>query len=219
MPSEEPSREELLEEIRAFCQQVLALRQEKIDLEVLIETHTKDSDLLTESVLYTQDFTKSEQLTKIRTLCQEISQLQWEVLQLQYADSVREDQLERVATRLRENERCFRVISETVSIPIIVSCYTDHTAAYANEPTSLLFESPWGNLKKHTFLNFYDLKERQQLLRTLAVSCSVSNFRFQGKKTDGTSFYGMLYAHPLYLNKESCLLHTVYDMPERKNRR
>jgi hypothetical protein len=65
-------------------------------------------------------------------------------------------------------------------------------------------------------MDFYDPMTRPLLLKMLVVERSVNNYELQGKKSDGTSFYGALYSRPLTFNNEPCLLCALYDMTDRK---
>jgi PAS domain S-box-containing protein len=175
--------------------------------------------------------TKKHLLSRITRLRQEVDDLHQKIASLQqekadlelllemntkHSDSIEEDLLNKVESTLRESERRFRLISETIPVPITVSRVSDHTIVYANEPASCLFGLPIEMLYGCKTLDFYDPASRLPLLQPLAVDEYVNNYELQGKKINGTPFYGALYSRPLTFNNEPCLLCVVYDMTERK---
>lgn len=231
MPAAEPSKDELLAEIGVLRRQFVSLQREKADLELLFETNVEHSDIVAEELLRTLGSTKNTLMGKLIRLRREISGLHREIRQLQHekldlellletitthADSVEDDLLQQVETTLRESEQRFRLISETIPVPITVNHYSDYTIIYANEPAHMLFGLSHESLEGYNFLDFYPPEQQQQLLRILAVDDYMNNVEVLGKKIDGTPFYGALYARPLHFNKKDCLLCAVYDMTERK---
>jgi PAS domain S-box-containing protein len=218
-------------EIAELRQELTRLNREKTDLELLIKTTSEHSDYIEEDLLQKLDSTKKELLSKIvklrseiHILHQDIEKLNQEKADLElliemnivHADSIEDDLLNKVASTLRESERRFRLISETIPIPITVSRVSDHSIVYANESASVFLGLPLETLQESRTLDFYDPAVRQPLLNTLTIDGYVNNYELLGQKVDGTPFYGALYARPLTFNDESCLLCALYDMTERK---
>ncbi len=245
MIAAEPSQEVLVRENAELRRQVAerqqqyailerryaGLEQEHKDLELLIETNIEHSDLMAEDLLAQLDSARTVLLTKIARLRREVHVLQQEILTLQkdrgdlelllemnisHSDSVEEDLLNKVELTLRESERRFRLMSETIPVPITVSRMSDHAIVYANEPASALFGVALSTLHQYRITDFYPPAARQQLVRHLTTRAYVNNYDLKGHKFDGTTFYGMLYARPLTFNGELCLLCAIYDMTERK---
>ena len=231
MSPAEPSKDELRAEIAVMRRQLTTLQREKGDLELLIEMNIEHADFVTEDLFYKLDSTKKTLASKITKLRREISELHAQITELQHeradlelllemstkhSDSVEEDLLNKVEATLRESERRFRLISETIPVPITVSRIADHSIVYANEPASCLFGVPLETVQQYKISDFYAPNARQPLLRTLVIDGYVNNYELQGRKVDRTPFYGALYARPLTFNEESCLLCALYDMTARK---
>lgn len=222
---------ELRRTIETLQRQNADLEHEKSDLELLIETNIEHSDLIAEDLLAQLDSARTLLLRKVARLRREIHALQQEVLRLQedradlevlldmnirHSDSVEEDLLKKVELTLRESERRFRLISETIPVPITVSRSADHRIVYANKPASALFGSDLTTLYQHRLTDFFPDAFRQQLLRLLTTRTSINTYDVQGKTCAGAIFFGTLYARPLTFNGEACLLCAIHDMTERK---
>lgn len=231
MPEPELSREELWAEIGKLRQHLAVLSEERDDLVLLLETNLDHSDRVTEELLSKFASTKATLAGNIVTLRREIFDLQHDILRLQkekadlelllemstkHSDIVEEDLLKKVEATLRDSERQFRLLSETIPIPITVSRTRDHAIIYANDPASKLFGVPLESLYSHKLVDFYPPEIHHQWLEFLAAEGYVNNYELQGYKLDGTSFYGALYVRPLAFNHTPCFLCAIYDMTERK---
>lgn len=227
----ERQNNELQWQLDDLYQQNADLHQEKADLELLIETNIEHSDFVANELFSQLDSARTLLLTKIARLRKEIAVLRQEIVRLQkeradlelllemntsHSDSVEEDLLNRVASTLRESEQRFRLISETIPIPITVSRVADHAIVYANDPAGQLFGVDPRTLCLYKVTDFYPPEDQQQLLNLLMTRRDVNNYDLQGYRFDGTIFHGMLYARPLAFNEEPCLLCAIYDMTERK---
>lgn len=133
-----------------------------------------------------------------------------------HSDNVEEDLLNQIESTIRESEKRFRVISETIPIPIFVSRISDHTIVFANEPASFLLELPIEDLLGNSILDYYKSEYRQFLMDSLETQKSINNYEIQGKKPDGTIFWAALYVQTLDFNEEPCFLSALYDLNERK---
>jgi PAS domain S-box-containing protein len=229
--SAELSYAELLAQNAELQQQLAELQQEKTDLEVLIETNSQHSDLVAEDLLAQLDETGTLLLRKIARLRREIFRLDQHISTLQadkadlelllemnisHADSLEEDLLNRVESTLRESEQRFRLISETIPIPITVVRVQDHRIVYANEPASQLFGVPLKQLQEWHIGDFFPPEMQHRLANILSMRGYENDTILQGQRSDGTVYYGMLSARLLTFNNEPCLLCAIYDMTERK---
>jgi PAS domain-containing protein len=154
MPPQDPDRDELLAEIGVLRRHLAELQHEKADLELLIETTTEHSDFVAEDLWQTLDATKTHLLSKITKLNQEVAHLRQKISELQQekvdlelvldmntqlSGLIEEDLLNKVEVTLRESKRRFRLISETIPVPITISRLSDQIIVYANEPASNFF--------------------------------------------------------------------------------
>lgn len=188
MPKTEPSKRALFSEIVGLREELAELKREKADLELLIaELKREKADL--ELLMETN---------------------------IEHSDYLEEDLLNKVESALRESEQRFRLISETIPVPITVSRVSDAAIVYANGPAGSLFGLPLHLLSGQKVTDFYDPSEGQLLLDMLAAQGHVSNYELEGKRADGTPFWAALFVQPLTFNDEPCRLTALYDLTDRK---
>jgi len=189
MSAAEPSREDLVRENAELRRQTAELHQRHLSLE-------------RQYAGLEQEKTDLELIIEMST---------------EHSDYVEDDLLNRIESTLRESERRFRLISETIPVPITVSRASDHTIVYANEPAGRLFGIALPKLRRYRITDFYPPTVRRRLVRQLTMRVDVNNYDIQGLKFDGTIFYGILYARPLTFNGEACLLCAIHDITEWKH--
>lgn len=218
------SIQELISENERLRQQLHQVTQEKNDLEVLIETNIEHADFVTDGLLKNLDNAKSELRTKVDLLRRELEELHAEKKDLElmlemnteHSDSVTEDLIEKVEETLRESEKRFRVITQTIPIPILVCRMEDGMIHYANEPAGDLLERKAEDLLGRNFLSYFEDEEQSLLQYLLENNEVIDNFELRGIRQDGTFFWGGLSVQPLTYSDEACQLIALYDMTTRK---
>ncbi len=176
-------------EIAGLRQEVARLKQEKIDLQLLIETNIEHSDRVTEDLFEKMNITKQNLLTKIISLSREVSYLHEEVtnlkrektdlemmieMNIEHSDHITEDLIDKVELTLIESEKRFRMICETIPVPILVTRLSDFRIVYANMPTGDFFGFPESGLsefldgRQKTTLSSRSNLKRQELLGALS---------------------------------------------------
>ncbi len=167
---------------------------------------------------------KEALLSEITRLHQRIADLKREKADLEiqteiiseYSDYVADDLLNKVEATLRESDKRFRFMSETIPVPIIVTYVSDGTIVYANEPASFLFGFPIKALIGAKVTDFYDLVEQQPLLSKLSEEGYLSNYELQARRVDGIPFWVDLFVQPLTFNNNPSVLSVWFDTTERK---
>lgn len=137
-------------------------------------------------------------------------------MNIEHSDYLEDDLLNKVESALRESEKLFRLISETIPVPIIVIRVSDSTLIYANDPAGVLFGFAPEELTEHRVTEFYYPGEEQPLLKQLAAHGYVSNYELKGRRTDDSPFWAALFVRPMTFNNESCWLTALYDLTDRK---
>ncbi len=182
--------------------------------------------------------TKDALHSEISSLKQEISSLEQEIFSLkrelaflkgekadlellmetniEHSDYLEEDLLNKIEATLRESERRFRLISETIPVPIIVNRLSDFSIVYANEAAGSLFGYPVEELLGRSVTEFYNPADRQLFLDIVVTRGYVNNYEIQGRKSDNAPFWAVLSIQPLPFKNEPCLLNALHDMTERK---
>lgn len=133
-----------------------------------------------------------------------------------HSDKIAEVLIGDVEETLREGERRFRLISETIPVPLVVSRVSDNAIVYANPPAGLLLGISEKELPGHKIVDFFDPPFGQRLLSMVNKEGYVADFEVCGKDFFDTPFYAALYVQPLSFGDASCLLSVLYDMTERK---
>ncbi len=135
----------------------------------------------------------------------------------EHSDDVLEYLFRKVEAAVRESEKRFRLISETIPVPILVTRQSDGMIQYANDPAAelvgLTIESL---LKRGTDEFYYNDSERKELLKLLSEKGSVKNYELRLRKADGSEFWAALYVQPLTFNDEPCLMAVLHDLTERR---
>lgn len=134
----------------------------------------------------------------------------------EHSDHLEEELLEKVESTLRYSEKRFRLIIETMPVPILISRVPGSDIVYANNAASSVLGLPTESLLKCKAVAFYDSDDRRSLSETLAAQGYVSNYELKGRKADDSPFWVALFIQPLTFNDESCLLTVWYDLTDRK---
>ncbi len=134
----------------------------------------------------------------------------------EHSDIVEEDLLDKVESTLRDSEKRFRMITETIPVPIIISRVVDGTIVYVNEHAAPLLGLHPDSLLNRRITDFYQSADQKALIDTLSAQGHVENYELQGKKSDGKPFWVALFIQSLSFNDEPCLLSALYDLTERR---
>lgn len=223
--------EDILAENAQLRQEITTLRREKTELEELMEVNIAYSDVVEEQLLSDLEATRKGLLLEIKNLRQEIQNLYQQVadlqqekadleilidLNIQHSDIIEEDLLKKVETTLRESERQFRLISQTIPVPILVNRLADMAILFVNKPASELFGLPVEQLLASKTEKFYAHTDWQMIHKLLSEQGDVENYEMQIRREDGTFRWVILSAQLLTFNNTPCLLNALYDMTERK---
>ena len=170
---------------------------------------------------------------KVASLSEELAQLRIEVEELrnekadlevllemttEHSDNLEEELYAKVEATLRESEKRFRLIAETIPIPVIVSRVADSTILYANGPASKLVHLTTDTAVQRKVTEFYaDLEDQKHIFTLLEAQGYVSNYEMQGKTETGEPLWLEVNVHKLTFNDEPCLLTALYDVTERKS--
>lgn len=223
--------EDLPSEVIRLRKEVAALKREKTDLEALIEMNIEHSDFVEEELFKHLETTKerlARRITKLRRdiqhLYQRITELQHEKadleliikLNVEHADFIEEDLLNKVESTLRDSERQFRLISETLPIPVIVKRVADNVVMYVNAPAGELLGVSLDQILNCPLDHFYFPADRPSIQALLAKQGSIHNHEMRVRQSDGNFRWVALSAQFLTFNDVPAVLHVLYDVTERK---
>ncbi len=139
---------------------------------------------------------ESEVSLELDRLRREVSRLKQEKTELEellemnkeHAELFQEDLLSKIELSLRESERRFRLISETIPVPVIVCRESESGIVYANEPSGDLFGLSVETLLFSELCHFFELDEGRRLLDVLREQRRFRNYELQGRRTDDLPF-------------------------------
>jgi len=134
----------------------------------------------------------------------------------EHSDHVEDDLLNKIESTLRESEKRFRVITETIPVPIIISQIPGSLIVYANNPAGSLLGLSVEKLMECRATDFYNANDRDALAEAISAKGYVRNYELQGIRADGKRFWVALFIQALSFNDAPCLLTVLYDITDRK---
>jgi len=171
-----------------------------------------------------EHLTKKEIIAELSRLHFENSELRREKSDLElviktiteHSDGLEDDLLNKIESSIREGEKRFRLITETIPVPIIITKRPGSDILYANKPAGSLFKLSVKKLLTRKATDFYDERNRKLLSSVLSARGYVSNYELQGTRADSTEFWVVLFIQPITYNNSPCLLSVLYDITERR---
>ncbi|WP_442949905.1 PAS domain S-box protein [Nostoc sp.] len=159
---------------------------------------------------------KDRQIIDVEIFTQTIDYGSYKARLVHIRDITEHKQIEKT---LQQSEARFRVISEAIPVPFIISRVSDGLILYANTELLQTFQfSPeyLVNRKKNVDL-YHDLTDLKALLTVLNQQGFIHNYELQLKKADGTRFWAIASLQYLNFNNESAILTVFNDINDRKN--
>ncbi|MEH2250703.1 PAS domain S-box protein [Nostoc sp.] len=124
----------------------------------------------------------------------------------------------RIERTLQESEARFRVISESIPVPLIISRVSDGLILSTNPELLQTFRfSPEYLVHPKYLLDLYhNLTDLETLLKLLNQHGFIHNYELQLKRGDGTNFWAIASLQYLSYNNEAAILTVFYDINDRK---
>jgi PAS domain S-box-containing protein len=125
---------------------------------------------------------------------------------------------QQTSDKLEESEDHFRTIAQAIPIPILVSRQSDSLILLANEHFARLVGlSVSETIGRKTLDFYYDLADRQVIVRKLESEGYLGSYQFRAKRADGTPIWVVVSSRPLMFHGEAVFLSGFYDITESKN--
>lgn len=158
-----------------------------------------------------------ELLKEIAELRQQVSDLEKEKADLEilmkltaeHSDSVADELYSAVEITQREGEERFKLITDTVPVPIVISRQEDDVIVYANAAAGELIGTD--NLAGRSIKEFYSDTNREKILAAIQETDVVEIQEIEGKQENGENFWATLFIRPLTFNEEPCLLEAYHN--------
>ncbi len=222
------SPQELLLEIESLSQKVGQLEQDKLDLQIELETTIEHGDAIERQLCETNEQLQTEIAEKgkaqstlqkiLETLTRDNQDLQIMLDMIaEHGDSVEYQLYNQAVEFMRRSEEQFRAIAEATPIVMMISHMSNGIITYANSTSMRTLGIDAKNLATHKLQDFYfDLSDREILLNILETDGYVRSYEMKVKRADGNIIWVTASLHPLSLTGETTFLTTFYDITERK---
>ncbi|MDZ7996167.1 MAG: PAS domain S-box protein [Nostoc sp. EfeVER01] len=201
-------------------------REEFLQMRITDIRPSEDVPLLLEYLRQkhsTLDFTgrwrhqrKDGQIIDVEIFTQTIDYSSYKARLVHIRDITEHKQIERT---LQQSEARFRVISEAIPVPFIISRVSDGLILYANTELLQTFQfSPEYLVNRKRIVDLYhNPTDLEALLKVLNQQGFIHNYELQLKKADGTYFWAIASLQYLVFNNESAILTVFNDINDRKN--
>lgn len=188
------------EELIALRNQVEELKEENNDLNLMLETMTEHSDLVSDE------------------LHQEKEDLEFMLeMTTEHSDTVSEELQEKAEAALRESERRLRLIVQATPVPVIIICLADQEIQYANHMAGPLVGLNDDEIVEHRLTEYFQDEEIwKQLVAQLDATDAVDEYDMEMLKVDGTKIWVTVSMRPLEFNEKPSVLAAFHDITERK---
>ncbi|MCW5315578.1 PAS domain S-box protein [Nostoc sp. KVJ3] len=124
----------------------------------------------------------------------------------------------RIEKNLEESEARFRVISEAIPVPLIISRLSDGLILYANSEFMQIFRFSSEDFVNRKNLDLYHKSaDLEALLEALNQHDDLQDYELKLKRADGTDFWAIASLQYLEFNREAAILTVFYDITNRKN--
>lgn len=125
----------------------------------------------------------------------------------------------RIEKTLHESEARFRVVSEAIPVPLIISRVSDGLILYANPELIQTFRFSQKDLvnRKKILDLYHNFDDLPILLEALNQHGSLHNYEIKLKRADGTLFWAIASLQYLNFNGEAAILTVFNDITDRKN--
>ncbi|MFN6488220.1 MULTISPECIES: PAS domain S-box protein [unclassified Nostoc] len=159
---------------------------------------------------------KDGQIIEVEIFIQTIDYGSYNARLVNIRDITEHKQIEKT---LQESEARFRVISEAIPVPFIISRVSDGLILYANTQLLQTFRfSPDYLVNRKKILElYYNFADLETLLKILEQQGFIHNYELQLKRADGTYFWAIASLQYLIFNNELAIFTVFNDINARKN--
>ena len=125
---------------------------------------------------------------------------------------------ERIAeAALRESEKRFRLIAETIPVAVAIARISDGSILFGNRQTAEFLRCPVEEIRNRNASDFYpDPADREAVLKSLREHGAIFNRERKLRKADGTLSDILFSVQPMAFEGENVLLTAFVDITDRK---
>ncbi len=121
------------------------------------------------------------------------------------------------ANHLQQSEERFRIITETINIPLVIVDECEGFILYANSPTATLFKTTMKQLLAYKLTDFFvDISEWERILERFVYQGVVSGYETQFKAFNHDILHITLSLQLIIVHNEQAILIAIQDIADRK---
>jgi PAS domain S-box-containing protein len=133
-----------------------------------------------------------------------------------HSDILEADLLQRVNDTIKESEKKFRLITETLPVAVLITKKSDGAIIYANKASGSLFGLSVEELKTRKATDFCDPSDHPKLIETVDRNGYLKNKELKGFNAQGNPWWVELSLKPIEFDGMSCLLSIFHDVTNRR---
>jgi PAS domain S-box-containing protein len=161
--------------------------------------------------------TKDELLAENHRLRDEVSDLKM-LLEATagHSDILEADLLQRVDDTIKESEKKFRSITETLPVAVLITNKSGDEIFYANEAAGSLFGLSIEELKTRKTTEFYNSSDHATIVELVDGNGYLKNKELKGFNAQGNSWWVELSVKPIEFDGTTALLSIYHDVTNRR---
>ncbi len=181
----------------------------------VIDERTVDHDMYPRNALNSNEISNLQK--ENQNLRQEVSDLKTLLeATIGHSDGLEADLLRKIDETVKESEKKFRLITETLPVAITITEQSDGSIIYANEAASVLFGLPVESLLNCKATDFYNPTKRPELLDIVSKQGFIRNKELKGYNAQKKPWWVELSLKSLVFEGRSCFLGIFHDITKRK---
>ncbi len=163
------------------------------------------------------ELTKDELQAENHRLRKEVSDLKMLLeATVGHSDILEADLLQRVDDTIKESEKKFRLITETLPVAVLITDKSGDEIIYANEAAGSLFGLSVEELKTHKATEFYNPSDRATMVEIVDRNGYLKNKELKGVNAQGNSWWVELSVKPIEFDGTAALLSIYHDVTNRR---
>lgn len=162
------------------------------------------------------ELTKDELQAENHRLRKEVSDLKMLLeTTVGHSDILEADLLQRVDDTIKESEKKFRLITETLPVAVLITDKEGDEIIYANEAAGSLFGLSVEELKTRKTTEFYNPADRATIVEIVDRNGYLKNKELKGVNAQGNSWWVELSVKPIEFDGTAALLAICHDVTNR----
>ncbi len=133
-----------------------------------------------------------------------------------HSDILEADLLQKVEDTVKESEKKFRLITETLPVAVLIINKPDDGIIYANKAAASLFGLSVKALKTRKATEFFNPSDHPKIVNIIDRNGHLKNKELKGFNAQGKSWWVELSVKPIEFDGKECLLSIFHDITNRR---